>query len=59
MLYSFFPVAILNSDKNELSVYGDDETPVIYQGEFNVDSIVKFVLENANVVIEARSKVAN
>lgn len=52
-------MAILNSDKNELSVYGDDETPVIYQGEFNVDSIVKFVLENANVVIEARSKVAN
>ena len=51
-------VAKLNEDSNEqtLRLFQDDrDKPAIFKGDIEVDSIVSFVLENLDQVINARS----
>jgi hypothetical protein len=40
-------------------LYGDNRSsPINYDGELNVESVVKFVLSNLDEVIKARSEIA-
>lgn len=51
---------VANQDQdNSATLYGDNrENPVKYDGELNVENIVKFVLSNLDEVIKSRSEVA-
>ncbi len=59
ILSGFFKIGILSNDENKLRLYSDDGNIVEYDGKFEVDDIINFVLTNTNAVIQARSQAAN
>jgi hypothetical protein len=57
-LKGFFRVATVKGEES-LLLYGDDrENPITYSGEFTSQSIVTFVLNQLDKIIEERAKVA-
>jgi hypothetical protein len=52
-------VASVSGSDNSVALYGDNRSsPINYDGELNVESVVKFVLSNLDEVIKARSEIA-
>jgi len=59
ILRGFFKAANIESGEDSLSLYNDNrESPVEYTGDFNVQSIVSFVLEQLDTIISTRSEEA-
>ena len=59
VLTGFYRVGTIPGDSDILKFYADDGEVHEHSGNFDVDGIVSWALERTDVVLEARSKVAN